>query len=645
MPCQVHKSRSWYGSWPRVPKASASSPQLAREYILGGNSKPSTDSTPELRRFDLRKHASDAQSTETTDTLPPLPNIPETSQVLEGLPENNTDPSVTKSGADDTFATLHESCAPPLADPKVDQKPEATVSSPERPATSSGWLHWMIARKWETDLGQGETTEAASTQTGSAGGDSTNAHGHPQEGSGQANPTATKAQGTAGAAQAVVANQVSTSAVPPSSATGPEQSTGPAPQQPASPKAEAHASSWFSFWGSTPQAEPPQVTEESTPSPSVPKMPSDKEPEDTPMHDAPPAVPEAPVTSPPPSVGSTWAFWSRDVHPKPAGKPSEETQTGPGELAVIGQGSEAHPEHAQGLDMASPENAAQGNAQPSKAVPKEPKTKLGLAATIRGKKSKRLRPQSMDLDESPITSGTSTPQPVASSKASVAESVPDSPTKTTTPTKQATTPETPTKAAPPNLLLPSFGSTYRMKDNPTIIQQITKLLLRTRQAPANHVFRVKETPKIKKAIAIGVHGLFPASYLRPLIGQPTGTSLRFASLCAESIRRWADAHGCPDCEIEKVALEGEGKIASRVDNLWKLLLNWIEQLRNADLIILACHSQGVPVAVMLLAKLIDLGIITNARIGVCAMGKISSPVVSGVRVLTTPSWRVSRTVP
>ncbi|GKT46859.1 uncharacterized protein ColSpa_07040 [Colletotrichum spaethianum] len=111
-------------------------------------------------------------------------------------------------------------------------------------------------------------------------------------------------------------------------------------------------------------------------------------------------------------------------------------------------------------------------------------------------------------------------------------------------------------------------------------------------------------------------------YLRPMVGQPTGTSLRFANLGAEAVRRWTDAHDCPDCEIEKVALEGDGKIADRVDNLWKLLLNWIEQIRNADLILVACHSQGVPVGIMLLAKLIDLGIITNAKIGVCAMGKL-----------------------
>lgn len=50
-------------------------------------------------------------------------------------------------------------------------------------------------------------------------------------------------------------------------------------------------------------------------------------------------------------------------------------------------------------------------------------------------------------------------------------------------------------------------------------------------------------------------------------------------------------------------------VADRIDALWKLLLNWIDQVRKADFIILSCHSQGVPVAVSLMAKLIEHGCI------------------------------------
>jgi hypothetical protein len=220
------------------------------------------------------------------------------------------------------------------------------------------------------------------------------------------------------------------------------------------------------------------------------------------------------------------------------------------------------------------------------------------------KSSKRMRPKSMEGDD--------------------ATSVRPGTPKTDT-TAKPSAPKTPTstKANPPNLLLPSFDGTYKLKENPSIIKQIAQLLLRTQQPSGKHVYLTKEPPKIKKAIAIGVHGLFPANYLRTMIGQPTGTSIKFANHCSEAIRRWADSHGCEDCEIEKVALEGEGKIGERVENLWKLLLNWIDLIRNADLILIGCHSQGVPVSIMLLAKLIELGVVGSAKVGVCAMGRSS----------------------
>jgi hypothetical protein len=177
-----------------------------------------------------------------------------------------------------------------------------------------------------------------------------------------------------------------------------------------------------------------------------------------------------------------------------------------------------------------------------------------------------------------------------------------------------------TKSFAPNLLLPSFRNTYQLAESPSIIQQIARLLFRSHQPPTNHLFVIKDPPKIKKAIAIGIHGLFPAALLRTVIGQPTGTSIKFANHGASAIERWAERQGY-QCDIEKIALEGEGKIAERVDHLWKLLLNWVEHVRQADFILVSCHSQGVPVAMMLTAKLINLGVVSSAKIGVCAMGK------------------------
>ena len=120
----------------------------------------------------------------------------------------------------------------------------------------------------------------------------------------------------------------------------------------------------------------------------------------------------------------------------------------------------------------------------------------------------------------------------------------------------------------------------------------------------------------------GVHGYFPAPLIRSVLGQPTGTSIRFANGAASAIQSWTQSHGY-SCEIEKVALEGEGKIAERINLLWKLMLNWIDNIRKADLVMIACHSQGVPVAMMLVAKLIEFGCVNHSRIGVCALAGVN----------------------
>ncbi|KOS16905.1 Uncharacterized protein ESCO_004837 [Escovopsis weberi] len=367
-------------------------------------------------------------------------------------------------------------------------------------------------------------------------------------------------------------------------------------------------------------------TKEPAPAKDVKSGSSQNAPEDVAAKDAPAAQADK-KTDPLPKAGSTWAFWYRDVPSDPKGKATEPE---PGEIAVMGEGSEAQPTPVAASDVAAPSHDSNKSDTES---PKEAAPSSGMSMWRRTKKS---RPLSLDIDAllpssldgikpiKPITRASTSDQGAAAAAAvpaPVAEQA-TTPTRAESVKKPVAVAEIPAQTKP-NLLLPSFSSTYQMKENPSILRQVTNLVVGSSHPPPNHVFRVKSAPKIRKAIAIGVHGFFPASYLRPMIGQPTGTSLRFANLAAEAIRRWADDHGSPNCDIEKVALEGEGRINERVDNLWKLMLNWVDQIRQADLIIMACHSQGVPVGVMLLQKLIDLGIVTRARIGVCAMAGVS----------------------
>ena len=58
------------------------------------------------------------------------------------------------------------------------------------------------------------------------------------------------------------------------------------------------------------------------------------------------------------------------------------------------------------------------------------------------------------------------------------------------------------KKNPPNLVLPSFQNTYKVRDKPSFIQQLSRLLQYTRLPDTKHVNRLQEPPKIRHALAI-----------------------------------------------------------------------------------------------------------------------------------------------
>lgn len=135
--------------------------------------------------------------------------------------------------------------------------------------------------------------------------------------------------------------------------------------------------------------------------------------------------------------------------------------------------------------------------------------------------------------------------------------------------------------------------------------------------------------KINKVVVIGVHGFFPAKVVRAVIGDPTGTSIKFVNEAAKSVERWASEKGI-SVQIEKIALEGEGKVLKRVETLYQMLCNWLHLIDEADFIYFAAHSQGTPVAVHLLAKLVEDGHVENKRVALLGMAGISLGPIYGL---------------
>lgn len=300
---------------------------------------------------------------------------------------------------------------------------------------------------------------------------------------------------------------------------------------------------------------------------------------------------------------SGWAFWSVDKSKTPAPTPGG-TRKQVGELAVADTPSQSHPEAAQFNE--------QGEA---------PKPKPKRAGSLLGRK--RI---STDKPEQSGESSSTTPVITPRSNTPVGGLSANETSEPMPIQRGKTTPQ-----SRPNIILPAFDATYPPLPDPSYLERVSRYVtdtLRITEPPSTprHVFKTPVKPRIKKAISLGVHGFFPAALIQKVLGQPTGTSIRFANYGATSIKAWCEANqpDIKDVEIEKVALEGEGYVSDRVDTLWKLMLNWLSHLRQADFILVCCHSQGVPVAISLMAKLIQLGCLSpNARIGLCAMAGIN----------------------
>ncbi|KAL3464198.1 hypothetical protein BJX64DRAFT_98694 [Aspergillus heterothallicus] len=336
--------------------------------------------------------------------------------------------------------------------------------------------------------------------------------------------------------------------------------------------------SWLEMWYGTSSSKGPEE-------------PKDKQPSDT-VEQSPPSPPnnvdtsgprednEAPKlnevltnTSSTSTKPSAWSFWYRDSH-------KDAVQEGQQDAQV-----------AQATMTEEPSD--------------DPENKSERRTELVGKGSVKIKP---------LIGGPSVPD-TAVSKLGDAPEAPPTVGAEATASKQL-------QKIIPNQVLPQFEDTFALQDRPTLLQSIGRFLHYARESNNQHVYRVPYPQRIKRALAIGVHGYFPAPLIRTVLGQPTGTSIRFSNMAAEAIHQYTEDHGY-SCEIEKIALEGEGRIAERVDLLWKLLLNWMEEIRQADFILIACHSQGVPVGVMLVAKLIAFGCINANRVGICAMAGVN----------------------
>lgn len=184
-----------------------------------------------------------------------------------------------------------------------------------------------------------------------------------------------------------------------------------------------------------------------------------------------------------------------------------------------------------------------------------------------------------------------------------------------------------------NIILPKIEDNLPLLSTHNIIvsgfKRLKKIIGSSNERDSN-LFRKDEPTIFKRVLIIGVHGFFPTKMIRPIIGEPTGTSMKFAQVGESAVLSWAKDNNL-NIEIQKIALEKEGKIFDRVDFFFDILKNSINDIKKADFIFFCSHSQGTPVSVILLSKLIEYGIIDdNKKIGLLGMAGINIGPFSGM---------------
>lgn len=164
--------------------------------------------------------------------------------------------------------------------------------------------------------------------------------------------------------------------------------------------------------------------------------------------------------------------------------------------------------------------------------------------------------------------------------------------------------------------------------------------------------------------------------MRTVLGEPTGTSIKFASMMVQALEEFQEHHGVKFDKVTQMPLEGEGTISKRVDKcvsfslphrrMFELMLlfrtfvirhlvehrlysaltsneEWISDLHAADVIFVATHSQGSIVSTHLLDRLIqDKHIRTAVNVNEAAeasevMKDAAMDVASGVGGVVAPS--------
>lgn len=267
----------------------------------------------------------------------------------------------------------------------------------------------------------------------------------------------------------------------------------------------AQRASWFGLWDSgqsiASTGVPSQKAQSVEPTPTASNVASDGfsalDEDKSPPSDV-PTKPESKQEQA--RRSGTWAFWSREPAKAEVSKHKKTDSEGEsGELAIARTNTESNPKPAK---MSEPEASKSGQSTPA-----EPEQQLSkqYKKEARSGKSKRREPS---LADSILKT---TPRAPSEDSGKSADNSDEKSMKGVV-----------KKHLPQNLILPGVANTLPFEETKTYLQSIWGAFRRGPAEAPRHLTLTRCPPKIKKAVAIGVHGYFPIPLLQK------GEHLQFA---------------------------------------------------------------------------------------------------------------------
>ncbi|ODV78760.1 uncharacterized protein CANTADRAFT_53170 [Suhomyces tanzawaensis NRRL Y-17324] len=189
------------------------------------------------------------------------------------------------------------------------------------------------------------------------------------------------------------------------------------------------------------------------------------------------------------------------------------------------------------------------------------------------------------------------------------------------------------------MVTPTLEQNYRTITLRTKLRLLAEDVVFQNQSSECHLYRkpenaiAKKRKLVKKIVIVGIHGFLPIKLVKTLIGQSTGNSVKFVAEATRAVQQWLQQNN-PDYDplhydIQTIALEGEGKIGERAQKLYRLLENWRAILEQSHFLFVVSHSQGTPVAIQLLARLVG-EMAPGAKVGLLSMAGFGMGPIAGL---------------